>query len=129
MFKEAKILFLVFVLIGESLLPNGLGISQASKIGELYNHFQEHKSEGTSLQEFLWMHYANDSSHKQRDEHKKLPNIQGTSGVVFISNLSLTEILYSKNVFLRENTLSSDFYKNFYVFQFQDIFLVPPRFA
>jgi hypothetical protein len=130
MTKKVSVLFIAAVIFFESLLPNGLGISQVSRLGELYHHYLEHKQAGNSLGEFLWMHYSSDSGHKSNKEHKNLPS--------FESQISFFAYVHSVGLRLesdfKENMVHSEFsssleYSNLYRFKYLKFLLNPPQFA
>lgn len=66
--------FVAFVLacwiLGGSLFP-GLGIDQSAHLGDLVEHYQEHKKLDVQLSfvNFLKMHYGADSAHQKRPNH------------------------------------------------------------
>lgn len=128
MLKQASIFTIAFVIFFESLLPNGLGISQVSRIGELYHHYLEHRQEGISLNQFLWMHYASDSGHKTNKEHKNLPSFESQiSFLAFVSPASLSiDASYKENMVFTE-VLNSLEYSNLYRFQYLKSLLNPPQ--
>jgi hypothetical protein len=128
MLKEPCILVLALVIFFESLLPNGLGISQVSRIGELYHHYLEHRQNGVSLNQFLWMHYSSDSGHKTNKEHKNLPSFESQiSFLAFVSSVSLSIDSNSKENLVFSEVLSSLEYSNLYRFQYLKLLLNPPQ--
>jgi hypothetical protein len=128
MLKKPCILVLALVIFFESLLPNGLGISQVSRIGELYHHYLEHRQNGVSLHQFLWMHYSSDSGHKTNKEHKNLPSFESQiSFLAFVSSVSLSIDSNSKENLVFSEVLSSLEYSNLYRFQYLKLLLNPPQ--
>lgn len=126
--KKCSIFLVATVIFFESLLPNGLGISQVSRFGELYHHYLEHKQEGTSLGTFLWMHYSSDSGHKTNKEHKNLPSFE--SQISFLAFVPLISLSMDSN--FKENAvfievLNSLEYSNLYRFQYLKSLLNPPQ--
>jgi hypothetical protein len=130
MIKRSSIFLVAAVIFFESLLPNGLGISQVSRIGELYHHYLEHKQEGTSLGTFLWMHYSSDSGHKTNKEHKNLPSFESQiSFLAFVPLVSLNmDSNFKENVIFNE-VFNSLEYSNLYRFQYLKSLLNPPQFG
>jgi hypothetical protein len=67
---------LVFFAIAASFLP-GQGIIELQKIPKLIGHYKQHQQESVDQQlsvfDFLVMHYASTSSHKQEENHDDLP--------------------------------------------------------
>jgi hypothetical protein len=129
MIKHIFTIFLVFILFFESLLPKNSLLDQSAKMGELYAHFQVHKKTGSTLRDFLWMHYASNSKHKSQPEHQKLPTIQTQISNYY--NIQLTQ--YNCN-FESIPTISSpnahNFkYKNLYRFDYLNALLNPPKSA
>jgi hypothetical protein len=128
MIKKTSIFILSLVIFAESLLPNGLGISQVSRVGELYHHYLQHRQEGVSLNEFLWMHYASDSGHKTNKEHKNLPSFESQiSFLAFVSSVSLSiDSSFKENTVFTE-VFNSLEYSNLYRFQYLKFLLNPPQ--
>jgi hypothetical protein len=129
MFKVILISFLSFTILLESLLPKGMGISQASIMGDLYSHFLEHNQKGISFEKFLWMHYSSDSKHKKNSEHKKLPSVESQSTFLSIPTFDGATPVLSNSV-PNFNEFKIDFnYTNLYNFQYLSYLLNPPRIA
>jgi hypothetical protein len=128
MLKKASIFVVAAVIFFESLLPNGLGISQVSRIGELYHHYLEHKQKGVSLNTFLWMHYSSDSGHKTNKEHKNLPSFESQiSFLAFVSPVQpILESGYKESIVFYE-VFNSLEYSNLYQFQYLKSLLNPPQ--
>ncbi|MCP9761518.1 hypothetical protein [Lacihabitans soyangensis] len=128
MLKKTSIFILSLVIFAESLLPNGLGISQVSRVGELYHHYLQHRQEGVSLNEFLWMHYSSDSGHKTNKEHKNLPSFESQiSFLAFVSSVSLRiDSGFKENTVFTE-VFNSLEYSNLYRFQYLKFLLNPPQ--
>jgi hypothetical protein len=128
MIKRSIIFFVAVVIFFESLLPNGLGISQVSRIGELYHHYLQHKQEGISLDTFLWMHYSSDSGHKTNKEHKNLPSFESQiSFLAFVPLVSLNMDANSKGNVVFNEVFNSLEYSNLYRFQYLKTLLNPPQ--
>ncbi len=128
MMKSVLIVSLASLLLFESFLPNFMSITQSAKIGELYNHFKDHKKEGVSLSEFLWMHYAAESSHKSNAEHQKLPTINLHLGYLFyIPSFGVYLEKISFEISLLENLGLNDYFNNYH-FNYLRFLLNPPQF-
>lgn len=126
--KKYASLLIVVVVLFESLIPRGLGFSKDFAIGEIVSHYLEHQEEADgdlSFLDFLSLHYASDSDH--RDQHPdELPNIDGSTIATFLIlqadfGLSLSNLL--SFTFLDLNPTS---YSNTYCFKFAQDFLHPP---
>lgn len=128
MFKKVSIIVVATVIFLESLLPNGLGISQVSRLGQLYHHYLEHKEAGNSLGEFLWMHYSSDSGHKTNKEHKNLPSFESQiSFFAYVHSVSFDiESCFKANTVFNELSCSL-VYSNLYRFQYLKFLLNPPQ--
>ncbi|MCP9768955.1 hypothetical protein EGI22_15665 [Lacihabitans sp. LS3-19] len=127
MIKSFFILILSSVIFLEGLLPKSVGFSEAYKFGDLYSHYQQHKQEGISFEDFLWMHYAKESKHKSNQEHKKLPSFE--SHITFLVFIPAAKIIseFSKSVTFFEGKSSSSTYQNLYRFQYLKSLLNPPQ--
>lgn len=129
MIKSFFTIFLVTILFFESLLPKNSLLDQSAKMGELYSHFQIHKKSGSSLKDFLWMHYASNSKHKSQPEHQKLPTIQNQ--ILNYYNINLTQ--YSCNIekapSISDLNAQNFKYKNLYRFEYLNALLNPPKSA
>ncbi|PRY44246.1 hypothetical protein CLV58_103215 [Spirosoma oryzae] len=68
--KPIVAFFLACWILGGSLLP-GFGIDQSAHLGDLMEHYQEHKKLDAHLSfvKFLSMHYGADSAHQKRPNH------------------------------------------------------------
>ena len=128
MMKRVLIFLVATVIFFESLLPNGFGISQVSRIGELYDHYLVHKHEGINLSTFLWMHYSSDSVHKSNKEHKNLPSFESQiSFLAFVPAVILTiDSNFKDNLVFKEVSNSLE-YSNLYRFQYLKFLLNPPQ--
>jgi|GWRWMinimDraft_6_1066014.scaffolds.fasta_scaffold14348_1 hypothetical protein len=128
MIKSILIVSLASLLLFESFLPNFMSITQSAKMGELYSHFKDHNKAGVSLSEFLWMHYAAESSHKSNAEHQKLPSINLHFGFLFyIPSFSVYLEKISFEFALLGN-LDLNHYFNNYHFNYLRFLLNPPQF-
>lgn len=129
MIKSIFTIFLVTILFFESLLPKNSLLDQSAKMGELYSHFQIHKKTGSSLKDFLWMHYASNSKHKSQPEHQKLPTIQNQISNYY--NLQITEYSYNFESIPSISALNAQNfkYKNLYRFDYLNALLNPPKSA
>lgn len=78
------VVFAGWILIG-SLLP-GFGIDQSARLGDLVQHYQQHREENPklSLGDFLAMHYRAGSEHLKHPghSHQNLP-VSGHSAPVY----------------------------------------------
>jgi hypothetical protein len=128
--KQLLVISFALVIFTESLLPKGIGLSQDFKFGELIAHFQEHKDtygDSFSFLDFLQMHYASDSKHKQQNHHDKLPCLDGHSTLIAISlPLNVLTFIIENAIFIM---LSAQLlgYFNSYFFQYTFDFLNPPQ--
>jgi len=128
MLKKWITFHLAFIVFTQSLIPNSFGILQSGKMTDLYAHFIEHKAEGIGLLDFLWMHYASDSSHKSQKEHQKLPSLDQTFGsIIFPAFFNLLSNF--KNSSLKFMNYHEFLYSDLYFFQFQTTLLNPPKFS
>lgn len=128
--KQLLVISLVLVIFTESLLPKGIGLSQDFKFGELIAHFQEHKDtfgESFGFLDFLQMHYASDSEHKQKNHHDNLPCLDGHTLLIAISlPLNVLAFAIENDIFVISSTQLSA-YLNSYHFQYAFDFLNPPQ--
>lgn len=128
--KQLLVISLAMVIFTESLLPKGIGLSQDFKFGELVAHFQEHKDtfgESFGFLDFLQMHYASDSEHKQQNDHDNLPCLDGHSLLIAIS-LPLNVLAFDiENAVSIISSAQLTGYFNAYNFQYAFDFLNPPQ--
>lgn len=128
--KQLLVISLAMVIFTESLLPKGIGLSQDFKFGELIAHFQEHKDtfgESFGFLDFLQMHYASDSKHKQQNHHDNLPCLDGHSVLIAIS-LPLNVLSFTiENAVSVISSAQLSTYLNSYHFQYAFDFLNPPQ--
>ena len=129
MIKSVFIVSLASLLLFESLLPNFMSITQSAKIGELYSHFKEHNSAGVSLTDFLWMHYAAESTHKSNSEHHKLPTISLHTGYLFYLPTFIVNLEYIALEIPLIGKLGTNNYFNNYHFNYLKFLLNPPQFS
>ncbi len=128
MIKSVLIVSLASLLLFESFLPNFMSITQSAKMGELYSHFIDHNKAGVSLSEFLWMHYAAESSHKSNSEHHKLPTINLHFGYLFyIPSFSVYLEKIASEIALLGNLGLNDYFNNYH-FNYLRFLLNPPQF-
>jgi hypothetical protein len=127
MTKSFFLLILSGVIFLEGLLPKSVGFSEVYKFGDLYSHYQEHKQNGISFVDFLWMHYAKESKHKANKEHKKLPSFE--SQITFLVFTPTVKIIsdFSNFITFFEEKGSSSAYQNLYRFQYLKSLLNPPQ--
>lgn len=115
----------VFMLFVGSLLP---GFSaQLNKLPSLVNHYRHHVEDHgqISITEFIAMHYTDNSSHKEEENHEDLPFFQmSTTSLVAVAHAF--EVLHPSLPAVFH--IEAGFYKpNHYSFQnFGGIFQ-PPR--
>lgn len=128
--KNLLVILLALVVFTESLLPKGIGLSQDFKFGELVTHFQEHKNtfgEDFGFLDFLKMHYACNSKHKQQNHHDKLPCLDGHSLLIAISlPLNVLSFIVENAVSVISSAQLSGYF-NAYNFQYAFDFLNPPQ--
>jgi hypothetical protein len=128
--KLALSLFLALVLLTESLLPKGAGLSQDFKFGEMMAHFQEHKKSAESAFDFLdffWMHYDADSLHKKQNHHDNLPCLDGHSLLTTIQLPIKTIEFYTHFVAILIEETNPLVYLNSYHFLYALDLLNPPQ--
>ena len=121
------IFFAGWILIG-GLLP-GFSIDQSVHLGDLLQHYQEHRKENANLTfaSFLNMHYAANSEHQKhpKHSHNKLPV---SSHPVFISTADTIRLADFSPVQYLLSSLSASFgWINFYSFLAVFALINPPR--
>lgn len=128
--KQLLVISLALVIFAESLLPKGIGLSQDFKFGEMITHYQEHRDtfgNDFGFFDFLQMHYASDSKHKQQNHHDNLPCLDGHTLLIAISlPLNVLTFAIENDVFVISSSLLSA-YRNSYHFQYAFDFLNPPQ--
>lgn len=129
MMKTVMIVSLAILLLFESFLPNFMSLTQSAKMGELYSHFKDHNKAGVSLSEFLWMHYAAESSHKSNSEHQKLPSINlHFSYLFYIPSFNVNLEYFVFEIPTLENLGLNDYFNNYH-FNYLRFLLNPPQFS
>lgn len=127
MIKKLLIFLLTTIILVESLLPNAIGMTEAIKIGKLYEHFKQHQKFGEDFDKFFWEHYSSDSKHKSRSEHKNLPSIDygflAISFQVHSIGIEFDHFLFKSN-FDKKVNIS---YNNTYRFDYLKTLLNPPQ--
>lgn len=128
--NQLLVIVLAAILMAESLLPRGAGLSQDFKFGEVVAHFQIHQDcDNISFSDFIWMHYAAESTHKQQQHHDNLPCLDSHHLLFAISHhFHFTKFTTAYHVVELENLFISH-YHNWYNFLYTYDFLNPPRVA
>ena len=127
MIKKLFVFVLTAIILVESLLPNAIGMTEAIKIGKLYQHFKVHQKLGEDFHTFFWEHYASDSKYKSSSDHKNLPSFE--SGFLAISIPGHPIVLhFEDNNFLGnfEKKVNNS-YINTYRFDYLKTLLNPPQ--
>lgn len=121
---------MVFIILGESFLPNNLGILQSFKIGSLIEHYQQHITESPeeiSFNEFLWLHYNPSSKHEnQKHDHEKLPSFDSGLSFHIIQN-QIEKLEISKNIINQFLKVQFQDFKFSYIYSFSLDFFNPPK--
>ncbi len=127
MIKKLLVFLLTTIILVESLLPNAIGMTEAIKIGKLYEHFKQHQKFGEDFDKFFWEHYSSDSKHKSSSEHKNLPSFD--SGFLAISfHVNYIRIDFVQNVFNDNFDQKVNItYSNTYRFDYLKTLLNPPQ--
>lgn len=128
--KQLLVISLALVIFTESLLPKGIGLSQDFKFGEMITHYQEHRDtfgKDFDFFDFLLMHYASDSKHKQENHHDNLPCLDGHSVLIAISLPQTVLPFFLENTVVLTITSQLTTYLNSYHFQYAFDFLNPPQ--
>ena len=129
--KIIAITLSIQILLG-SLFPR-IDALEWVKIGELIQHYQEHKAienQNLSFMDFLIMHYSTASNHTKtaKHSHHNLPNFNSHHSVTyceptFKANIPSFEANYKP---FSEPNFS---WQNFYHFSISRILLNPPKFS
>ena len=125
------VLYSILFLFGlESILPNSSGFSESLRLGELCKHYQLHQKVEEiplSLTDFIWMHYAAESTHRKDNSHSKLPDIQSVTShfCLIVFRYIITLPLQAVLVFLTTAVYGLQGFP--YFFAFSADFFTPPR--
>ncbi len=121
------VLFAGWILLG-GLLP-GFSIDQSVHLGDLVQHFQEHRRENKELTfvSFLDMHYGANSDHQKhpKHSHNKLPVSSQPVFVYASSTVKLADLLPVQ--YLVSSASASFAWVNFYSFLAVFALINPPR--
>lgn len=99
--KMKKVISLLFAtLFFLSSLISGQGISELNKISALVEHYKHHQEEHNgaelSFANFLWMHYDENSNHKNEENHDGLPLFHHCTSIVFFINETSSSISFKE---------------------------------
>jgi hypothetical protein len=131
--KKIIAITLSFQILLGSLFPR-IDATELAKIGELIEHYQEHKSsenQDLSFVDFLIMHYSPSSNHTKtaKHSHQNLPNFNSHNAVI-----SYCEPTFKANI----PTFEANFkpysepnftWQNLYHFSISRTLLNPPKFS
>ncbi len=130
-YMKRFVLYSILFLFGlESILPNSAGFSESMRLGELYTHYELHQKtckSPLSLVDFMWMHYAAESKHRNEHSHSKLPSVHNTSS--FFSIIQNKEVLCVPKFaeIIGNATKVIVLYEATYLFAFSVDLFTPPR--
>lgn len=124
-FKKWGLLLLGITFLISSLLP---GFSeQLNKLPSLVNHYRHHVEEHNTISfaEFIELHYGDNSSHKQEENHQDLPlyHVNGTFLIVMFQELPVNIFEVPELTFIEHTAYKQELYSFLnpgYIFQ-------PPR--
>ncbi len=120
------------ILLG-SLFPR-IDATELAKIGELIQHYQEHKAtenHNLSFIDFLIMHYSTTSNHTKtaKHSHQNLPNFNAHNSVLAYCEPAFKANIPSSEAHFKPFFEPNFAWQNFYHFSISRTLLNPPKFS
>jgi hypothetical protein len=131
--KKIIAITLSFQILLGSLFPR-IDAVELAKIGELIEHYQEHKAaenQDLSFVDFLIMHYSTASNHTKtaKHSHQNLPNFNSHHAVITYCEPNLKTIIPSFEANFKPFSEPNFSWQNFYHFSISRTLLNPPKFT